>query len=236
MTDLQLRPADHADLDGVAEVFLAAREAAVPAMPPIARPAEEIRAFYTGLDVDARDRSLWVAERSGGLVGFAEVKGDWLDDLYVVPSAQRQGVGTALLDLVKAKRPSGFSLWVFVSNRPARAFYARHGLLELEKSDGSGNEERAPDLRMVWPGTDPVAFLRGRIDEVDDEIAGLLDRRLALTLAVQARKPVPGPAGRDPEREREIAERMAVHAPALGAERLQRIVHAIITESLDADS
>jgi chorismate mutase len=39
---------------------------------------------------------------------------------------------------------------------------------------------------------------------------------------------------RDPAREREIAEAMARRAPALGAERLARIVHTVITESLDA--
>lgn len=42
--------------------------------------------------------------------------------------------------------------------------------------------------------------------------------------------------GRDPARERAIAEAMALRAPALGADRLGRIVDAIITESLDAAS
>ena len=55
-----------------------------------------------------------------------------------------------LLDLVKAMRPGGFSLWVFESNTPAQAFYTRHGLVEREHTDGSGNEEREPDLRMEW--------------------------------------------------------------------------------------
>jgi hypothetical protein len=43
-----------------------------------------------------------------------------------------------------------------------------------------------------------------------------------------------GSSARDAERERAIAEAMAERAPELGAERLQRIVHAIIGESLDA--
>ena len=59
----------------------------------------------------------------------------------------------------------------------------------------------------------------------------MLARRVALTRAVQPHKPV---AERDPDRERAIAEAMALRAPALGADRLARIVHAIITESLDA--
>ena len=48
---------------------------------------------------------------------------------------------------------------------------------------------------------------------------------------MQPHKPI---AERDPDRERAIAEAMALRAPALGADRLHRIVHAIITESLDA--
>jgi chorismate mutase len=122
-------------------------------------------------------------------------------------------------------------LWVFESNRPARTFYARRGLVELERTDGSGNEEKAPDVRMAWPGRDPVAFFRGLIDEVDDSLADLLARRAALTRVVQD---VKGTRERDPGREAEIVERMARAAPELGPDRLARIVHAIITESLDA--
>ena len=69
---------------------------------------------------------------------------------------------------------------------------------------------------MAWLGEDPLAYLRGRIDEVDDELAVLLARRVALTAAVQDHKEVGGHAGRDPEREAEIVERMAAHVPGLG--------------------
>ena len=116
-------------------------------------------------------------------------------------------------------------------NTPARGFYTRHGLVELERTDGAGNEEKQPDIKMAWAGTDPLAFYRGLIDEVDADLGDVLARRAALTRAVQPHKPV---AERDPDRERAIAEAMALRAPALGADRLARIVHAIITESLDA--
>lgn len=173
----------------------------------------------------------WVALSEEELVGYARVAGDWLDDLYVDPAHQGSGVGTMLLDVVKRLRPDGFCLWVFESNVDARSFYARRGLVELEHTDGSGNEERAPDLRMAWPGADPISFFRRLIDEVDAHLGDVLARRAALTRATQAHKPAPG---RDPAREREIAEAMATRAPELGAERLARIVHTIITESLDA--
>lgn len=236
-TDLVLRPAVPDDLPAVARVYLAARRAAAGTgtMPVLAHPADVVETHIVGLDLtDPARREIWLAEDASGVVGWAQVAGDWLDGLYVDPSAQGRGVGATLLDVVKSVRPEGFGLWVFVRNRPARAFYARHGLEELEQTDGSANEEREPDIRMVWPGAEPLRHLRGLIDEVDDELAGLLARRLALTAAVQRHKPVGGPSGRDPEREREIARRISGAVPGLGAERVQRIVHAIITESLEA--
>ena len=140
-------------------------------------------------------------------------------------------MGAALLELVQARQPDGFCLWVFESNTPARGFYARHGLLELERTDGSSNEERAPDVRLVWPGAEPLACLRALVDEVDAQLGDLLARRAALTRAIQ---PFKTSSERDPAREREVAEHLATRAPALGLERLERIAHVVISESLDA--
>jgi len=191
--------------------------------------AEETPAWVRGWDRDAF--SVWVALAGEELVGYARFDDVWLDDLYVDPAAQGTGVGSALLDLVKAQRPRGFCLWVFESNRPARDFYLGRGLVELERTDGAGNEEKEPDVRMAWPGSDPLAFYRALIDAADVELGDLLNRRAALTAAVQAHK---DSVARDPDRGREIARALARRAPALGEERLLRIVHAIITESLDA--
>ncbi len=225
-TDALLRPAVEGDAEAVASVHLTARRDA--SMPPGVHTDDEVRAWLAG-----RLRSsdeVWVAEVRGTVAAYARLTETWLDDLYVAPGHAGQGLGSALLDLVKARRPDGFSLWVFEMNAPARGFYARRGLVELERTDGSANEERAPDLRLAWPGADPLGFYRRLIDDVDDQLGDLLARRAALTHAVQDHK---HDRTRDPVREREIAERLAAHAPALGAERLGRIVHAIITESLD---
>ena len=221
-----IRPAEASDAGAIADVQLRSRAAAP--MPPGVHTDDEVRTWLAGrLETD----EVWVAEDGDAVVGYARLTADWLDDLYVVPEHAGQGIGSALLDVAKTQRPGGFCLWVFESNEPARAFYARHGLVELERTDGSANEERAPDVRMAWPGTHPLAFLRGLIDEVDEQLGDLLARRAALTAAVQAHK---DDRSRDLERERQIAEALAVRAPALGPDRLARIVHAIITESLDA--
>jgi chorismate mutase len=227
---LRLRPAEPAESDELAALYGRSRRAAEPAMPAAMHTAEEDRGWFAARLRDG-EHEAWVAEDDGELLGYALVTASWLDHLFVEPSRQSTGVGAALLDVVKGMRPDGFCLWVFETNVGARRFYARHGLVELERTDGSGNEEKAPDVRMAWPGRDPVAFYRGLIDEVDDALGELLARRVALTRAVQDAKP---DRSRDAEREREVAERLARVAPELGADRLARIVHAIITESLDA--
>ncbi|WP_243060263.1 GNAT family N-acetyltransferase [Nocardioides sp. SR21] len=224
--DLLLRPATDADLPAIVAVQIASRESA--AMPPGIHPEHEVTAWLTArLAAD----DVWVAESGGAVVGYARITPGWLDDLYVLPAHAGAGVGSALLDVVKAQQPDGFCLWVFEMNTPARGFYARHGLVELERTDGDGNEEKAPDVRMAWAGADPLRFYRGLIDDVDEQLGDLLARRAALTRAVQDHK---GGSTRDAEREQQIAAALAERAPALGHERLARIVHAIITESIDA--
>ena len=228
---LRLRPAESEESDALAALYGRSRLAAAPGMPPGIHTAEEDRGWFAARLRDG-DHEVWVAEDADGLLlGYALLTATWLDHLFVEPERQSTGVGGALLEVVKGLRPDGFCLWVFESNVDARTFYARRGLVELERTDGSGNEEKAPDVRMAWPGRDPVAFFRGLIDEVDDSLADLLARRAALTRVVQD---VKGTRERDPGREAEIVERMARAAPELGPDRLARIVHAIITESLDA--
>lgn len=230
-SELNLRPATTDDLAGVAALYERVRSAAVPLMPPAVHTSDEIRSWVTGWNL--AEREVWVAE-TDRLVGFLVLTETWLDALYVEPAAQRSGVGSALLEVARNRRPEGFGLWVFETNEPARGFYRHHGFVELEHTDGAENEERSPDIRMVWPGEQPLAHLRRQIDEVDHDLAQLLARRAALTAAVQDRKPVAGHSGRDAAREAEIAERMGRLAPALGVARLARIVDVIITESLDA--
>ena len=227
--DVLLRPATIDDAPAMADVHVDCREANVGSMPPMVHTRETTHAWM-------RDRlqgegSGWVAERDGGVVGYLVMTGDWLDDLFVAPGETGRGVGAALLEVAKAERPDGFCLWVFETNEGARRFYRAHGLMELERTDGSANAERAPDVRMVWPGADPLTYLRRLIDDVDDQLGDLLARRFALTRAVQGVKP---DGTRDADREREIVRRLAARVPELGEDRLTRIMHAIITESLGA--
>jgi GNAT superfamily N-acetyltransferase len=150
-TELLLRPAVAEDGPAIAALYTATRVAAVPQMPPAVHTAAEDVAHFSALIVDG-EHEAWIAEQDGRLLGFAVLTATWLDGLYVHPDAQGRGVGTALLQLAQAIRPDGLGLWVFETNAPARALYLRHGFVETEHTDGSGNEEKAPDIRMDWVG------------------------------------------------------------------------------------
>ena len=156
--DLEIRRGVPEDLDQVAQTFTRARREAVPRMPPPVHTAEEDRAWLA--DQLAGERETWLAERDGRVVGLMLLEDDWVHSLYVRPGLTGRGIGTTLLDLAKSLRPGGLQLWVFESNTGARRLYERHGFVAVEHTDGAGNEERAPDVRMVW--SRPQPGYRGR--------------------------------------------------------------------------
>jgi chorismate mutase/ribosomal protein S18 acetylase RimI-like enzyme len=234
--DLTLRPAGPDDVDALTTLYVAARAAAVPAIPPSAHDADDVHRWL-GDRLASRGTEVWLAEGEdgdAGPLGLLVLEDDWVQSLYVEPGHTGAGVGSLLLDLAKGLRPRGLGLYVFESNTRALAFYTRHGFGEVGRSDGSQNEEGAPDVELAWPDPASLAGLRRRVDAVDDRLAELLEERAGLTAAIQRLKPVSGHAGRDRAREDEIVARMAPAAPALGAERLRRIMQQVIAESLDA--
>jgi GNAT superfamily N-acetyltransferase len=96
------------------------------------------------------EQEVWIAERNDRMLGFAALDGDTLSYLYVEPAAEGQGIGSALLERAKERRPNGFRFWVFQQNERARRFYEERGCRPLELTDGSGNEEREPDALYEW--------------------------------------------------------------------------------------
>jgi ribosomal protein S18 acetylase RimI-like enzyme len=119
-----------------------------------------------------------LAEGDTGLTGFVHTVfddddrwGSLIDNLHVVHSRQRTGVGTALLTYAAnavAERAVGTSiyLWVLSQNVAAQRFYRALGGTCVEKSTASppgGVPTRlngSPGkLRITWP--DPATLLRG---------------------------------------------------------------------------
>lgn len=234
---LVVRPATDADADALATLFLDARTASYPAIPAPVHPPDEVRRWWRGR-LEAPGCEVWLAEEDAGEpLGLLLLESDWLHSLYVAPDRTGEGIGSLLLDLAKTRRPRRLGLWVFTTNTGAQRFYARHGFVEVRRTPGTGpegNEEGRPDIEMTWPDPASLAGLRARIDDLDDRLALLLAERAETTARVQQVKEVPGHAGRDRAREDEIVRRMSGLAPGLGEDRLRRIMHVVISESLDA--
>lgn len=83
-------------------------------------------------------------------LGFLARQGSVVDALYLAPAGRGLGYGRALLDEVKVL--GLVQLWTFQANQGARAFYLREGFREVRFTDGSGNDEKLPDVWMEWRG------------------------------------------------------------------------------------
>jgi ribosomal protein S18 acetylase RimI-like enzyme len=161
---IPIRPARHSDAEAIANIHFSTRQSS-PHMPNSIHPLGAVRAWIEGhlgaaagpgTDTTSSASNIWVATTPDGkeVTGYLRMSGDglWLDDLFVDTDSQQKGIGSALLAKAKELQPKGFSLWVFESNEPARSFYRERGLVEREWTDGKGNEEGVPDLRMEWVG------------------------------------------------------------------------------------
>ncbi len=82
-------------------------------------------------------------------LGFMARDGEEIHALYLHPRLRGRGYGRRLLDHAKA-RSDRLALWAFQANFDARRFYAREGFCEVGLSDGAGNDEGLPDVRLIW--------------------------------------------------------------------------------------
>ncbi len=149
--DVTVRMGTAADARALADLYSEARRAAVPQMPPSVHTDAEHRDYYAR-QLGEDEITVWVAEADGDPLGFAMCTPTFLDGLYVRPDLKGRGIGSLLLDVVEATHPDGYELWVFESNIGAQRLYRRRGFVVVERTDGAGNEEKAPDLRMAWRG------------------------------------------------------------------------------------
>jgi GNAT superfamily N-acetyltransferase len=131
----------------VSAVFVRARDE----MTYLPRIIDEHRSLLGGWFI-GRDE-IWVEDEAGIVTGFTGMKSDTLTHLYVDPEHQGRGIGSALLEHAKSRRPERLELWVFQKNDGARRFYERHGFRLVRLTDGADNMEREPDALYEWrPG------------------------------------------------------------------------------------
>lgn len=145
----RVRRAAAADAVAVADVYVRARHHAVPDIPPLPGPDDWVREWLTGVVLSGGE--VWIAEMGdAAVVGLLLLEEDRIEQLYTDPGWTGRGVGAALLDVAKRSRPDGLQLWTFETNLRAHRFYERHGFVAAERTDGSANQERSPDVRFVW--------------------------------------------------------------------------------------
>ena len=130
---LALRAARGDDLETLLEIQ---RQAAVAAFAHVFDqkrypfPVDDIREVWREALAD-QNVELYIAELDGEPVGSVSLGEDFLRTLYVIPSQQSTGVGSALHDLALERlRDRGVrraKLWTLEQNHGARRFYERRG-------------------------------------------------------------------------------------------------------------
>jgi GNAT superfamily N-acetyltransferase len=142
-----LRRAVARDAPAIAELWLRARYAKVPEIPPPRHDDEDVRRWIA--DVVVGSSETWVALDRERIVAMMALRVGWIDQLYVEPARTGRGIGSLLVALAQRSQPEGLDLWAFQANLGARRFYERHGFVAVAFTEGD-NEEGAPDVRYHW--------------------------------------------------------------------------------------
>ena len=151
MDEIEVRRAGVDDAEAIAEVYLASFAATYKF--PLAHSDREVRHWIAEILIPTKE--VWVVtDRDEAVVAMMTLSLEMLDQLYVLPAWAGRGIGSRLIELAKSRRPRGLDLYTFQVNARARSFYEGHGFVEVARGDGSGNEERQPDLRYAWRPND----------------------------------------------------------------------------------
>ena len=136
-----IRRGEPKDVDGIAELY--ERSFATLTFLPVLHTLDEHRNWFAHI---VAEQEVWAWQEDGPILGFAALGDEMLNYLYVEPKAFGRGIGTALYRHAVARHPDRFTFWVFQQNERARRFYEHEGATPVRFTDGSGNEERTPDV------------------------------------------------------------------------------------------
>ena len=143
---MNLRRAVAKDASAIAVLMRTTFRVSLPFLPDLHSAAQDL-AYVSGHLIP--DTTVWVAEIDGVIAGYVAFRPDWIDHLYIHPDRQGQGIGPTLLAKALADGTAK-QLWAFQQNTRARRFYEARGFQAVEFTDGSGNEEKTPDVRYEW--------------------------------------------------------------------------------------
>ena len=96
-----------------------------------------------------KENNVFVVESGQRPVAFMAIKDEFVDQLYVHPDYQNQGIGKALLDYARKLSPEHVWLYTLQINLNARAFYEKNGFI-AEKYGMSPPPESEPDVEYHW--------------------------------------------------------------------------------------
>lgn len=92
--------------------------------------------------------AVWMALIDGHLAGFIAASAESVAQLHVRIDLHRRGIGSMLLDRAKTQSAGSLWLYTFARNRIARAFYARHGFVEV--AYGFEPTWQLDDVKLQW--------------------------------------------------------------------------------------
>ena len=139
-----IRKFESRDLDAVMQIWLHGNLDAHPFIPA---------SFWTGHFEMVRDMlpqaELYVHENEAprqidGFIGLTE---NHIEGIFVAKSARSKGIGKALLDYVKPRRPR-LTLGVYQKNERALAFYRREQF--VVQSEGIDEDTNEAEIQMLW--------------------------------------------------------------------------------------
>ena len=134
------------DMDAAARVVRTAFDQALPSLAGLHTPEEDQWFFRERVFETCEVWGAFDGVAMSGIIAFRE---GWIDQLYVLPTAQRRGVGKDLLQLAQ-NAFDRLQLWTFQRNAPARRFYEARGFALIQQTDGARNEEKEPDALYLW--------------------------------------------------------------------------------------
>lgn len=146
-TEVQLRPLEANDISDVVALWYRAWHYTFPDLHHPDPLSTWERRFRDDL---ACQGTVWVAEVREGIVGFIVVmiQENYLDQIFVDPAHQQQGIGTLLLEKAKELCPQSLRLHTLQRNAQASKFYERHRFTAGRR--GINQINGIPNVEYAW--------------------------------------------------------------------------------------
>lgn len=149
---MKLRSAVAEDADGLAAIFSPSRRL-LTFLPELHSIAED-HWFIANVILNECDVTLVECvsdeDNRSQIISFLARQDSEIRLLHTHPDHIGSGAGGLLLSAAKDAGPGRLDLWCFQDNVRARQFYEAHGFQPIRFTDGSGNEEKTPDVQYGW--------------------------------------------------------------------------------------